>query len=593
MKTFIRRLSVVLFCSAALAASAQTPAGQTPSSQTQTTAPAAVPNAGAQAQIAAAAQVAIQVDLAKPLGAYKPIGDWFGYDESNYTTMKYGRQLLRELHDLSPVPVTIRAHHLFTSGDGVARLKWSSSNVFMLDANGKPVYDFTVLDGIFDAYHAAGVRPMVELGFMPEALATGAGPYYVPYPKTLDGAVQSPPKDYAMWGDLVRRFTEHMVERYGRDEVATWTFEVWNEPDISYWKGTPADYFKLYDYSVAGVRKALPGAMVGGPAVTGPGSMRANSFLQKFFDHCANDKNAETGEAIPLDFVSFHPKGSPRWIAAGAGEAGHVRMGISNELNAAANGFRIVAASAKYHDLPIILSEADPEGCAACSAKENPANGYRNGLMYPAYTAVAMKALADLAAQSKVNLVGMVTWSFEFEDKGYFEGFRTLATNGVDKPELNIFRMAGMFSGDRVATTSSAQVPVEEIVKAGVRGKADVDAFATKSAHEAAVMIWNYHDDDLHAGDAEVTVQIAGIPAGVHRVLLEHFRIDETHSNAYTAWKAVGEPQSPTQEQYAKLKEAGQLELLGSPEWVEVSGGAVTIATQLPRQATSLLHLEW
>jgi xylan 1,4-beta-xylosidase len=153
--------------------------------------------------------------------------------------------------------------------------------------------------------------------------------------------------------------------------------------------------------------------------------------------------------------------------------------------------------------------------------------------------------------------------------------------------------MAGMFSGDRVATTSSAQVPVEEIVKAGVRGKADVDAFATKSAHEAAVMIWNYHDDDLHAGDAEVTVQIAGIPAGVHRVLLEHFRIDETHSNAYTAWKAVGEPQSPTQEQYAKLKEAGQLELLGSPEWVEVSGGAVTIATQLPRQATSLLHLEW
>jgi xylan 1,4-beta-xylosidase len=384
-----------------------------------------------------------------------------------------------------------------------------------------------------------------------------------------------------------------MVERYGREEVATWYFEVWNEPDISYWKGTPEDYYKLYDYSVAGVRKALPGAIVGGPAVTGPGSTRANSFLQKFFDHCANDKNAETGEAIPLDFVSFHPKGSPRWIAAGAGEAGHVRMGIGNELNAAANGFRIVGASAKYHDLPIILSEADPEGCAACSAKENPANAYRNGTVYPAYTAVAMKALADLAAQSKVNLVGMVSWSFEFEDKGYFEGFRTLATNGVDKPVLNIFRMAGMFSGDRVATTSSAQVPAEEIVKAGVRGQADVDAFATKSEHEAAVMIWNYHDDDLPAGDAEVTVKIAGIPAGVRRVRLEHFRIDETHSNAYTAWKSMGEPQEPTPEQYAKLKAAGQLELLGSPEWVDVSAGAVTIATELPRQAISLLHIDW
>jgi xylan 1,4-beta-xylosidase len=187
----------------------------------------------------------------------------------------------------------------------------------------------------------------------------------------------------------------------------------------------------------------------------------------------------------------------------------------------------------------------------------------------------------------------MVSWTFEFEDKGYFEGFRTLATNGVDKPVLNIFRMAGMFSGDRVATTSSAEIPADTIVKAGVRGQADVDAFATRSAHEAAVMLWNYHDDDLPAGDAEVTVRIAGIPAGVRRVLLEHFRIDETHSNAYTAWKAMGEPQSPTPEQYAKLKAAGQLELLGSPEWVDVSGGAVTIATELPRQAISLLHIDW
>jgi xylan 1,4-beta-xylosidase len=382
-------LRLLRFAFALLLVSAMSVVAQTPV--------AAQNAAAAPTQVAAPAEVAIRVELAKSLGAYKPIGDWFGYDESNYTTMKYGRQLLGELHDLAPVPATIRAHHLFTSGDGVAKLKWSSSNVFTLDANGKPVYDFTILDQIFDAYHDAGVRPMVELGFMPEALATGAGPYYVPYPKTLDGSVQSPPKDYAMWGELVRRFTEHMVERYGRDEVATWYFEVWNEPDISYWKGTPAEYFKLYDYSVAGVRKALPNAMVGGPAVTGPGSTRAQSFLKDFFNHCEHDKNAWTGEAIPLDFVSFHPKGSPRWIAGGPGEAGHVRMGLGNELNAAASGFRVVAASAKYHNLPIILSEADPEGCAACSAKENPANAYRNGPVYPAYTAVAMKALADLA----------------------------------------------------------------------------------------------------------------------------------------------------------------------------------------------------
>jgi xylan 1,4-beta-xylosidase len=396
-----------------------------------------------------------------------------------------------------------------------------------------------------------------------------------------------------MWGELCRRVVEHFVQRYSRAEVAAWYFEVWNEPDISYWQGTPEQYFKLYDYSVAGVRKALPEARVGGPGSTGPGGERAITFLTNFLNHCANDKNAATGEPIPLDFISFHPKGSPRYIAATDAGAAHVRMGLSNELTSAANGFRTVAASAKYHDLPIILSEADPEGCAACSAKENPANAYRNGPLYPSYTAAAMKGLLDLAAENKVNLVGMVTWAFEFEGKQYFEGFRTLATNGIDKPVLNVFRMAGLFSGDRIAATSSAAIPVADIVKSGVRAADDIDTFATKSAHEAAVMLWNYHDDDLPAPSAPVTVTISGIPGGVHKVLLEHFRIDDAHSNAFTVWKAMGSPQDPTPEQYAQLKSAGQLQLLTSPEWLDVTAGAVTIPTDLPRQATSFLHLKW
>ena len=580
MHLFVRRLSLAVLCCTSISILAQIPATPPAPAQNNATAPM-------QTAVAAPAQVAIQVDLAKSLGTYKPVGRWFGYDESDYTFMQYGKQLLGELHDMSPVPVYIRAHHLFTSGDGVPSLKWSSSNVFTLDANGMPVYDFTILDKIFDAYHEAGVRPFVELGFMPKDLASGDGPYMLPYPKTVTGSVQSPPKDYAMWGELVRRFTEHLVQRYGKAEVATWYFEVWNEPDIGYWKGTPAEYYKLYDYSVAGVRKALPNAMVGGPAVTGPGSTRATTFLNNFFKHCEHDKNAWTGEPIPLDFVTFHPKGQARFVD------GHVRMGLSNELSTAASGFRTVAASTKYHNLPIILSEADPEGCAACSAKENPANGYRNGLMYPAYTAVAMKALIDLAAQSHANLAGMLNWEFEFEGKQYFEGFRTLATNGIDKPELNIFRMAAMFSGDRVETTSSAQIASGEIAKTGVRAQPDIDAFATKSLHEAAVMLWNYHDDDLPAVDTKITVKIAGIPVGIKRVRLEHFRIDNNHSNAFTVWKAMGSPQEPTPEQYAQLKAAGQLELLTSPEWMDVKGGSVTIDTPMPRQAMSLLHLEW
>src|SRR5258708_16936365 len=151
----------------------------------------------AQAQDPAAA---ISVDLGKSLGAYKPIYSGFGYDEANFTTGRDGKKLLRELRDLSPVPVTIRAHHLLTTGDGTAELKWSSTNVYREDANGKPVYDFTILDGIFDEYKAAGVVPMVELGFMPKDLTSGTNEYQVHYPgRTTSGIVQAPPKDFAKW----------------------------------------------------------------------------------------------------------------------------------------------------------------------------------------------------------------------------------------------------------------------------------------------------------------------------------------------------------------------------------------------------------
>jgi xylan 1,4-beta-xylosidase len=560
----MRKLAIAFICAAAMHATAQS----------------SEPN-----------PVSIQVDLAKTEGAYTPIYSWFGYDESNYTTMKYGKQLLRQLHDLSPVPVNIRAHHLLTSGNGVAELKWSSSNVFTVGADGKPVYDFTITDQTFDEFKKAGVRPMVELGFMPKDLAAtvaGVTDYQVHYPgSTISGASNNPPKDYAVWGELVRKYVEHLVQRYGKEQVSTWYFEVWNEPDIAYWHGTPEEYDKLYDYSVAGVRAALPNAIVGGPASTGPASEKANAFLDNFLKHCQNDKSAANGKAIPLDFISFHPKGRPTVVD------GHVRMGLSNELKAAGEGFRIVAKYPKYIHLPIILSEADPEGCAACSMKVNPANAYRNGPLYPTYTAAAIKGLFALQDRYKVNLIAMVSWSFEFEDKEYFEGFRTLATNGVDKPVLNVFRMAGLMSGERVSTSSTGQIALDEILSTGVRQAPDVDAFATKAEHEAAVMLWNYHDDDLPANGAPAHVTIAGIPAGVKKVLLQHYRIDDTHSNSYTVWKEMGSPQTPTAEQYARLKAAGQLELLTSPEWLDVSDGKVTVDTVLPRQATSLLRLKW
>jgi xylan 1,4-beta-xylosidase len=546
------------------------------------------------------APIAIEVDLSRPLAGSAPAANWFGFDESNYASMPYGQQLLRELHDLSAAPVYIRSHHLLTTGNGVPELKWSSSNVFSIGPDGKPVYDFTITDRTFDAYQRAGVRPFVELGFMPKDLAAdvpGITAYQLHYPEpTMGGSVNNPPRDYAMWRDLIRAFVAHLVDRYGAGEVRTWYFEVWNEPDIIYWHGTPQEYFKLYDYAVDGVLSALPGARVGGPATTGPASPKAAAFLRAFLSHCLNDRSAANGKPVPLDFISYHPKGRVRLVD------GHVEMGLADELQSVEAGFRVVAAYPRFRRVPIILSEADPEGCAACSAADHPANAYRNGPIYAAYTAAAYKSMLDLAAQDKdhVNLRAIITWAFEFEDGGYFEGLRTLSTRGIDKPILNFFRMAGLLQGDRVWASSSGAVPLPQLLESGARNQPDIDVLATRSSRSAAVLLWNYSDDDVPAAPSRVEIAVAGIPAAVTRVLLQQYRIDEAHSNAYTVWKqryalepALSKAEDPAPEQYEGLKSAGQLQTLASPEWIDVHNGRISVSSDLPRQAVALLRLSW
>lgn len=544
----------------------------------------------------ASTPVTIDVDLSHTLGTYRPIDNWFGYDEANYTTAPGGRKLLKELHDLSSVPVYIRFHHLLTSGNGTPELKWSSTGVYSEDAQGRPVYNFTILDGLFDALKAAGVRPYVEFGFMPKDLAgtlpNRPEPYQVHFPgNTISGSVNNPPRDYKKWADLIRAVTAHLVQRYGRDAVLQWYFEVWNEPDIEYWHGSPEDYDRLYDYTVAAVRAALPGARVGGPASTGPGSAKAAAFLRQFLEHIQSGKSAVNGGPIPLDFISFHVKGKPII------ENGHVTMGIAHELTDADRGFAMIQSFPRFRQLPVVLSEADPEGCAACSSRQNPANNYRNGTMYPTYTAAAYKALLDLASAHHIDLISMLSWSFEFEDKDYFEGFRSLSTNGIDKPILNFFRMAGLLSGDRVLTTSTAATPLADLVRSGAPGSNDIDALATSSVSGAtggsAILLWNYREADTPAPNATITLHIHNLPPGARRVLVQHYRIDATHSNAYTLWQEMGSPQRPTAQQYAALENRSGLELLTSPAWLDPSGGMLTLHVTLPPNSLSLVRLRW
>ncbi len=522
--------------------------------------------------------VNIQVDAAKTIGPNRYAWRYFGYDEPNYTTAPNGRKLIGELANLSAGPVTIRVHNLLTTGNGVASLKWGSTNAYTEDANGNPIYDWRIVDGIIDTFVKAGVRPFVEIGFMPKALSTHPDPYqhHFPEEKNVFTGWSYPPKDYAKWSELVYRWALHCGEKYGKAQAESWQWEVWNEPDIPYWHGTPEEYDKLYDDTAAAVRRALPRAKVGGPASTGPASPKAAAFLRQFLEHCAS-----TG--VPLDFISFHAKGSPKISGT------EVEMGLAKHLRDISDGFEIVRSFPKFKDLPIVLSESDPEGCAACSA---PQNAYRNGTLYAVYMAASQKAALQLAEKTGVNLQGFLTWAFEFEDQPYFAGLRSLATNGIDQPVLNVFRMAGLMGRDFVFAKSDQAEPLERIVSGGVPAP-EIDALATRSDHDVSVMIWNYEDQDRTDSSSNVKLSVSGLPASAKRLLLRHYRVDTNHSNSYTLWKEMGSPQQPTPEQIARLQAAGQLQLLESPRYIDNSAASAEVKFTLPLQGISLIQLSW
>ena len=530
--------------------------------------------------------VVIRVDAAKPLGELKPIWRYFGADEPNYAYMKDGQKLLAELGALASGHVYFRAHNMLTSGDGTPALKWGSTNAYHEDENRRPVYDWTITDRIFDTYLARGVRPYVQLGFMPEALSIKPEPYRHHWtPKAKYDEIYLgwtyPPKDYAKWGELCYEWARHCLEKYGKDEVQTWWWQLWNEPNIGYWRGTPEEFLKLYDYSVAGVRRAIPTARIGGPETAdGPGG----PFLERFLTHCLNESNAATGEkGTAVDLISFHAKGAPRFVD------GHVRMGIANQLRNINDGFAVVARHPEFKATPIVIGESDPDGCAAC---QGPQLGYRNTTMYSSYTAASFARKHELAAKHGVNLEGALTWAFEFEDQPFFAGFRVLATNGIDLPVLNVFRMFSKMSGQRLASESSGAVSLETILKDGVRAQPDVAGLASIDGKRLCLLVWHYHDDDVPGPAAAVEIQVENLAPAKSQATLRHFRIDGEHSNSYETWKRLGSPEQPTPEQYHQLEAAGQLEALQPPEQVEVIGGNATLHFSLPRQGVSLLILE-
>ena len=254
--------------------------------------------------------------------------------------------------------------------------------------------NWRIVDGIIDSIAATSNLPLAEIGFMPQALSVQPTPYRNSTVTALDGGCFYPPKDYLKWAGLISEWARHSKERYPQT-VNSWLWEMWNEPNIRYWNGTDAEYFKLYDYTESALHSVLPEATLGGPAVLG-----AVPMLGAFLQHCQAGTNAKTSlVGTRLDMVTFHAKGGV------ALSAGHPQMDLGNQLRIHRDAFTTVAGFPRYKQTPIVITEADPDGCAACS---NAQNAYRNSPAYGVYTVSMMKRSLDLEARLGVNLKGLV-----------------------------------------------------------------------------------------------------------------------------------------------------------------------------------------
>jgi xylan 1,4-beta-xylosidase len=537
----------------------------------------------------------VRIDAAAPAGELAPIWASLGYDEINYTYRPDGKRLLRTIGAFSPQAYHVRPHYMFCSGSGWGQPHWGNGNVYHEDADGNPFYDFTILDETYDAIVGAGHHVLVELGFTPKDLVPDEDDFQAASSPTVfssyeQGLWSFPPKDYGKWAGLCAATAAHVLERYGAEEVSTWVWELWNEPDIAYWRGTPQQYYELYTVTVEAIRGVLPEARVGGPSVTGGDG--GPPFLRGFLEHCK-----ETG--TPLDYVSFHTKGShftPWRTYAPIGAPAPVQESPSS-LKMLYEVDRLLAVMAEfpeYAGLPALVDECDAGVPAHHSAYDNPNFRFQNTEYYPVFQAKLMKKLLDLSGAYQGNIEQATTWSFYFEGERYFEGTRSWITQGgIEKPLMNAYRLFAKLGQRRLPAESDQAFGIDDLSGREYGMPEEVDALASIADDgTVAALVWR-HGDDQYAVDhdaAAAVLAFTGLAASAYTAT--EYRIDADHSNSHTAWEAMGSPQDPDEATLAAIHQRQGLETIGQPREVEAADGALRYETALPLPSVSLVVLE-
>jgi xylan 1,4-beta-xylosidase len=458
----------------------------------------------------------IQIDASAPAHPFPHFWEkMFGSGRAILTLRESYRQDLRDVKQITGFEY-VRFHAIFHDEVGI----------YDEDDQGHALYNFSYADQIYDGLLANGVRPFVELSFMPKKLAAKEAPHAFWYKQNV-----SPPKDWNKWDDLITQFAKHLVDRYGIDEVVQWYFEVWNEPNLDFWTGEPkqATYWQLYDHTARSIKQVSPRLRVGGPATA------QAAWADAFIRHCAENK-------VPVDFVSSHVYSNDR--------AQDV-FGTDEKIP---RDQMVCRAVKKVHDqirssimpnLPLIWTEYNAS--------------YFNE---PAVTdSIYMGPwLADTIRQCDGLVEIMSYWTFSdvFEEQGvvkqpFYGGFGLIAADDIPKPSYNTFKLLHRLGDERISIDSNSVLVTRQ------------------RDGSLVVAAWNLVPPDQAGVSKTIHLRFEHL-AGSRRAYIS--RVDRDHGDVHPAYEKMGQPRYPTQEQIKVLQQAAQLP---PAEIRELTGGELTL----------------
>ena len=400
------------------------------------------------------------------------------------------------------------------------------NGVYSEDAKGNPVYNWSYVDQIYDGLLDNGIRPFVEISFMPKALASR-----LDYQAFWYRPIVSPPKSYEKWDALIAAFANHLVARYGLDEVSQWYFEVWNEPNLDFWSGKPAQqtYFDLYDHTARALKAVSPRLRVGGPATA------QAAWVSDMIAHA-------TENHVPLDFVSTHVYGNDS-----AEDVFHDRRPIPP------NGMVCPAVEKVHSEIVRSARPAIPLIWSEFNASYSNQQDVTDSIFMGPWMANTIRECDGLT-----QMMSYWTFSDVFEEQGviktpFYGGFGLVAENGIPKPAYNAFELLHTLGTERLAE------------------KADDLLVTRRKDGTLVIAAWNFAAPGATGPEKTVVLDLKGVAEGARASIR---RVDDRHGDTLDAWKKMGSPSFPTREQIVALRKAAEM---GPPEVRRVRDHRLTL----------------